>query len=177
MRRSLRMLVVLAALFVLGCGGDDVASIKPHTHQAPNSSPFDMTGRWFAMGGRCQSHIAGASQERFAELNKPIEAGILDDLEIRIVRMGNDLVFTNPTSGVRYEGTISGDQIHYVRSAKKRIAGIGMDASIDAKGTILTADWIAPLVVAEWTLQGPDEYYTGMTICAALMKRSKQSGE
>ena len=95
-----------------------------------------------------------------------LESALLDALRSRINQMGNDLEFINLESGLRVEGTISGNQIRSTYSEERMLGGFKIDIYGETEGTVLNADRIALTEEANLTAEFEGEMVTIGVLCS-----------
>ena len=147
-----RLIAVALSVFVLaGCGGsggeggDGEALVTPE---------FDVTGHWIIVEPvDCASVSDDLTEAQLEQLNSDFETATLEeDLGTRVVQMGNDLELTDLNSGVRAEGTISGDQIQFAASEERILGPLTADLYQEVEGTVLDANRAVLTLEANLTL-------------------------
>ena len=160
-----RLIAVALSLFVLaGCGGSGGEDRDGDRLLTPE---FDVTGRWVIVEPvDCASFSDGLTEAQLEQLNSEIETATLEeDLGTRVVQMGNNLELTDLNSGVRAEGTISGDQIQFAASEERMLGPLTADLYQEVEGTVLDANRAALTLEANLTLDDGGEMVTIGILC------------
>ena len=161
-----RMIAVALSVFVLaGCGGGGGEDRHGERLLTPE---FDVTGRWVIVEPvDCASFSDDLTEAQLEQLNSDFETATLEeDLGTRVVQMGNNLELTDLNSGVRAEGTISGDQILFAVSEERMLGPLTADLYQEVEGTVLDANRAALTLEANLTLDGGGEMVTIGILCS-----------
>ena len=165
--------IVVGVLFVLilaGCGG---GGNEGGGGEPPVTPQYDLTGQWRTVDPVNSSVFsADLSAGEIAELESLLESALLDSLGSRIIQMGNDLEIIGLESGLRVDGTISGDQIRYADSAQRMLGEFEVDIYTEAEGTVLSANRIAETQDATLTLEARGQRVTVGILCTSQSVRT-----
>ena len=158
----------LAAVFFLaaGCGGDG-ERLEP--------AAFDLTGDWRYRDVECTSVSDDLPQAALAELDGDLAYEASQHPGLRVAQMGSDLGITYLDDGGQYEATISGDQVEYFVSERRRVNGWDLDWNSRIRGTVRSANAIA--LVEETELAFSVDGVTGTigTLCTGRLLRVPQA--
>ena len=131
----------------------------------------DLTGRWVTTEIACDSFSSDLPQGALAELDGQLEYEALQSSGLLVIQKGNDLEITYLDSGERIEGTTAGDQIRYVVSEQLPFGDFSTDVFVEAKGTVLDADYIDEMQEIEWTFGIEGRNVTVSTVCTSRLTR------
>ena len=160
-----RLIVVVVFVSLLaGCGGGggDGESGRP-----PESPEYDLTGVWnFALPSDCTILSADLFPNEAAQFELLLESELANSLGSRISQMGNDLEIVSIESGVRIDGTISGDLIRTTYSEQRMLGGYQIDIYGEGEGTVLNANRIAFTEEGNITVELDGEMATIGAVCS-----------
>ena len=155
-------------LGLAGCDGgrDDAALIL-----APE---YDLTGCWEVREQPfCEASVMPAAELQVSGIDyvdafsdeelDEIERDFVDAEPLRLRVDGNDLEITDTGSGLRIDGSVTGDQVRY-RDTEELL---GFETVWEGRGTALSAD----LVVLTYTHEFSSEEVDGALVCEMRLER------
>ena len=162
---SSRLIVIALFVFILvGCGGGGGEGGGDEPLVTPE---YDLTGYWGIVEPvSCTTVSADLFENKLAEFNSLLESALLDGLGSRVIQMGNDLESINLESGLRVDGTISGNQIRSTYSEERMLGGFEIDVYGETEGTVLNADRIALTEEVNLTVELEGEMVTIGVLCS-----------
>ena len=160
-----RLIALVLSVFILaGCGGGGEGG---EGERPPAPPEYDLTGVWdVVVPVDCTIVSADLFANEAAQLEYLLESELLNDLGARISQMGNDLELVSIESGIRIDGTISGDQIQTTYSEQRMLGGYEIDIYGEGEGTVLNADRIAFTEEGNITFELDGEMATIGVVCS-----------
>ena len=169
--RTPHLIVLVLLVFILtGCGGGGGEGGGDEPVVSPQ---YDLTGHWIT-GDPVDCTILSADlfANEIAALELLLESELLDSLGSRVIQTGNDLEIISLESGLRVDGTISGNQIRYAYSEERMLGEFEVDIYGEAEGTVLNANRIAVTEDATLTLEAQGQRVTVGILCTSHSVRT-----